>query len=303
MIAGWPARGFVWPRAPRDVARLLASASLSLQHSQGVVRSILPEAAVRNPGLSLFLLMAVTQLGCNSSGEPPVLTPVALRILVADSVGTPVAGSFATWQVWPAPSIAAPQPDPLARTDSTGQWIIPLGGFPDGRWDSVSVHLYPPGCNSTALTVMQRRAELFSPSDTVPLTFVTPSPAAAVHTTAGQYCGFSVDTTFEPRYPDLWLSLRVDSASGATLAGRWRLDYNWTQGTEFGSFTGTYTANTLAMVLTHAAPWGNCTGFTLVATLDASGAWGPLEASTPQGCTRAPLRFDMAPSTLIDYWP
>jgi hypothetical protein len=249
------------------------------------------------------LLLIGISLGCSSTDEPSVLTPVALRLSVADSLGHPVAGSFATWQVWPAPTIAAAQPDPLDRTDSTGQWVVPLGTFPGGRWDSVAVQVYPRGCLPPTLRAVQRRSDLSAPDDTVRLSFVTPSPAVSVYSASGQYCGFSVDTLFQPRYPDLSLSLRVDSVTGNTLAGRWRLDYNWTQGTDYGSFSGVRSTNLVALSLTHAAPWGTCTGLTLVATLDASGAWGPLASTTPQGCTNAPIRFDMTPSNLISFWP
>ncbi len=254
--------------------------------------------------LRLLPPLVAATLACSSADEPPVLTPVVLDLQVLDSLGTPLRGSFATWQSWPTPSVPAVSPDPLARTDTTGRWILPLGAFPDARWDSLAVHVYPRGCAIPAITTVLRRINLPNPPyDTIPLTVVTATRALSVQSVPGQYCGFAVSTSVTPRYPDVTLGLRVDSIAGGTLAGRWRVDYNWTSATEYGSFTGVQTAGTLALVLTHAAPWGACTGFTMAASLGPNGTWGPLLPTTPQGCTTAPLRFDMAPSTLITYWP
>lgn len=246
------------------------------------------------PGLILCLL------GCGTTSDPgPTHVPLVLSAVVATPGADPIAGAIVTAEPWP-PSVTRPAPiDPLSRTDATGRFTVDLGTFRPGHLDSLRIQWLPPGCFEPLRDTTLYQLPLTVDTLAVLLSDTLAAPPAAA--TVGEYCGFGVSSVSGPGA--FRLGLRVDSVIGPQLYGRWRLNYNWTQGDDYGAFTGGITTSVLVLDLVHDAPWGTCTGLRLGAAVGASGAWGPLEALAPQGCVPEPLRFDMVRGHWFNTFP
>ena len=238
-------------------------------------------------------------LGCGASDPSPSDVSLALSATVATPGGKPISGAVVLAEPWPASQTLPAPVDPLARTNASGRFAVDLGTFRTGDLDSLRIQWLPPSCfeplRDTTLYQIPRTGDTLAVllSDTL-----AALPAAA---TVGEYCGFGVASVEGPGA--FRLGLRVDSVIGLQLYGRWRLNYDWTQGDDYGAFTGGITTSVLVLDLVHDAPWGACTGLRLGAAVSATGDWGPLEALAPQGCVLEPLRFDLVHGHWFNTFP
>lgn len=247
--------------------------------------------------LPLGVLLALA--GCQAGTDPPAATPRFVQTTITTELGNPVPGAYVSIQGWPESAVRPPVVDPLARTDSAGRFVVQLGTFRDRTLDSVRVQWLPPGCFRPSRDTTFYDVALTT--DTLQVHLADSAAGLPATSTPAEYCGFGVS---ELSGPDAFrLGLRVDSVVGSQLYGRWRMNYTWTQGDDYGPFAGTQTPTTLELMLTHAAPWGSCTGLHLGATRAASGQWGPLSALEAQGCVQEPLRFDMVAGAWFGTYP
>lgn len=246
---------------------------------------------------SLGLLVAL--VACHDSTDPPPATPRFVQTTITTTLGAPVPGAYVAIQGWPASPVRPPGIDPLARTDDAGRFVVHLGTYHDLTLDSVRVRWLPPGCfRPTRDTTLYH---LSLTADTLSLLVTDSAAGPAAASAPAEYCGFGVSGVAGP--DAFRLGLRLDSVVGTQLFGRWRLNYTWTQGDDYGPFVGAQTPGTVELVLTHAAPWGTCRGLRLGAARTAGGQWGPLTALEAQGCVNEPLRFDMVAGQWFPTYP
>lgn len=246
-----------------------------------------------NAGLILCIF------GCGANDPSPRHVFLALSATVATPGGGPIAGAVVRAEPWPASETRPIPVDPLARTDTSGRFVVDLGSFPTGHLDSLRIQWLPPGCFDSV-----RDTTLYRPlltSDTLAVLLSDTLASAPATATVGEYCGFGVAAVSGPG--TFRLGLRIDSVIGPQLYGRWRLNYDWTQGDDYGPFTGGLTAAALVLDLAHAAPWGTCTGLRLGAAVSPTGVWGPLEPLAPQGCVLEVLRFDLVQGHWFNSFP
>ncbi len=247
--------------------------------------------------VSCGLLVALA--ACNDSTDSPAARPRFVQTTITTALGAPVPGTYVTIQGWPNSPVRPPVIDPLARTDSAGRFVVQLGTYPDRSLDSVRVRWLSPGCfRATRDTTLYNLA---LSTDTLALILTDSSAGPPAASSPAEYCGFGVSGIAGP--DAFRLGLRLDSVVGSQLFGRWRLNYTWTQGDDYGPFVGAQTPTSLQLVLTHAAPWGTCTGLRLGTARAANGQWGPLTVLAPQGCVDEPLRFDMVAGQWFTTYP
>jgi hypothetical protein len=273
------------------------------RHKKDAASRNIPGASMRIPVRPAFWLAAIyAGSACSSTSENSAPDrPLILVATVVDSAGIPVPGSFVSARAYPAAtdSIAV---DLLQRSDTTGRFVVPLGSFSSGGVDSLRVSAFPRGCDNSMTQALIGDELPEAEGDTLRLTIVLPRKPVPAASAVGQYCGFSVAPDWFNQ-PDFHLYLRVDSVSNGRLVGRFRMNYNWTQGDDYGSFEGVEANNLLVLELPTDQVWGTCTGFRLVATTADDGAWNSLESVMPQGCAPQTMRFDMAVAEKTIRWP
>jgi hypothetical protein len=235
------------------------------------------------------VLLAVVLDGCVVSNDPGSrLSAVTLALHTRDVRGHTGPLRVLYLNVWPAPTLRVPV-DSILYTDEAGRLTIPLGSFPDGRLDSVQVALQPPGCVEPTVWVLGGVHD-----DTLVVSLVLDTIPPPMSATPGDYCASGVDPRWGP-VPEYRAWLRIDSVVGTTLFGRWLIVHTASFPSDVGSFTGAIGTGVVFLTLVNDGPSVECAG-KVAATVDSTGAWGPVIFTTPTGCLSAPRRWDFSPN-------
>lgn len=251
-------------------------------------------------GMALFASLLTA---CHNSTAPqPELPSVLLRVEVVDSSGSPLAGAYVSWRTWPlAPADTLGFFFPFARADSLGRFEQELGQFDDLTLDSIRIESQSPGCDYPQTTLLKAVTLQAGRADTIDVRVVQATVFPRATLQQGQVCALGSDASWG--MGAYQIGLRIDSAGPSSVVGRWRINYHWSRGDDYGSFQGTSWTNHLVLDLVDEVPQGQCTGLRLYVPLQQDGTWGPSVVLGSQDCLTDPPVLDFVAGDFFGWFP